>query len=154
MHLTLKFLGGISPDTAERVTAVMKEAALGLPPFVLGVRGLGIFPDQRRVQIIWAGITGDLTVLDQVQKRLDAGLTGLGFPVESRAFTAHLTLARIRDDASRSERETMGNLALATGFEGGEFVVDAISLIRSDLRREGPLYTRMVTLPFSRPGEA
>ncbi len=149
IHLTLKFLGAISPDAVAPIARVMREAGQNTPPFVLGVHGLGVFPNQKRVQIVWAGVTGDVTKLVELQKRLDGGLAGLGFAAESRAFTAHLTLARMREDASPAEREAAGNLVQATRFEGGDFAVDSISLIRSELRREGPLYTRIAAVPFS-----
>lgn len=148
IHLTLKFLGGISPDTVSGVTQAMEEAALGVSPLRLGVRGLGVFPNGKRVQVVWAGLTGDTAELTQVQKELDSALARLGFTPESRPFTAHLTLARMRDEASAAEREAVGALVESTSFEGGEFVVYSLSLMRSQLRREGPIYTRLTSVPF------
>jgi RNA 2',3'-cyclic 3'-phosphodiesterase len=148
IHLTLKFLGGISPDTVSGVTQAMEEAVLGVAPFRLGVGGLGVFPDVKHVRVVWAGLTGDTAVLTQMQKDLDIALSRLGFTPESRPFTAHLTLARMRDEASPAERETVGKLVESTSFEGGDFVVDSLSLMRSQLRREGSIYTRMAAVPF------
>ncbi len=148
IHLTLKFLGGISRDTVSGVTEAMEEAALGVSPLKLGVNGLGVFPNAKRVQVVWAGLTGDMATLIQVQKDLDTALARLGFTPESRPFTAHLTLARMRDEASATEREGVGKLVESTSFEGGEFVADSLSLMRSELRREGPIYTRVASVPF------
>jgi 2'-5' RNA ligase len=148
IHLTLKFLGGISPDTVPGVTQAMEEAALGVSPLRLCVSGLGVFPNARRVQVVWAGLTGDTAELSQVQKDLDTALARLGFTPESRPFTAHLTLARMRDEASAAEREAVGKLVESTSFEGGDFVADSLSLMRSQLRREGPIYTRIASVPF------
>ena len=148
MHLTLKFLGDIGPDSIPNIREVMEEAALYTAPFKLGVSGAGVFPNMRRIQIIWAGINGDLTNLAELQKKLDAGLEKLGFAPESRPFTAHLTLARMRDEASPAERETAGKIIDATQFDASEFQVDAINLIKSELKREGPVYTRVLSVPL------
>jgi 2'-5' RNA ligase len=148
IHLTLKFLGGISPDTVSGVTQAMEEAALGVSPFRVGVGGLGAFPNSKHAQVVWAGLTGDTATLAQLQKDLDIALARLGFTPESRPFTAHLTLARMRDEASPPEREALGKLVESTSFEAGDFVVDSLSLMRSQLRREGPIYTRMTSVPF------
>ena len=145
IHLTLKFLGGISQDTVSGVTQAMEEAALGTAPFRLGVSGLGVFPNEKRVQVVWAGVSGDIEGLTQLQKELDSLLAKLGFAPESRPFTAHLTLARMRDEASPSEREALGKLVYSTAFEGGDFQVASMSLMRSQLRREGPIYTRIAS---------
>ena len=148
IHLTLRFLGGISADTVAGVTQAMEEAALGAAPFRLVVSGLGVFPNPKRVQVVWAGLMGEVDRLTQLQRDLDSALTKLGFTPESRPFTAHLTLARMRDEASPFEREAVGRLVESTRFDGGEFPVDSISLIRSQLRKEGPIYTRMVAVPL------
>ena len=148
IHLTLKFLGGISVDTIPQVTKIMGEAASGYTPFRLAVRGLGVFPSPGRAQVVWVGLEGEVERLAQIQKRLDSGLESLGFVPESRAFTPHLTLARMRDDASLAEREAMGKLVTATSFEAGDFVVESISLMKSQLTREGAIYSRLAAVPL------
>lgn len=149
IHLTLKFLGGISPDTVAGVKGAMEEAAIGTSPFRLGVGGLGVFPNPKRVQVVWAGLTGDMAALTQLQKDLDTALAALGFTPESRPFTAHLTLARMRDEASPAEREAIGKLVESTPFQGGDFGVATFSLMRSQLRREGAIYSQMASVPLN-----
>jgi RNA 2',3'-cyclic 3'-phosphodiesterase len=146
IHLTLKFLDSITEDTATAVTGVMEEAAIICGPFRLTLKGLGVFPNARKVQVVWAGVGGDIVKLVDLQKELDSGLSSLGFTPESRPFSAHLTLARMKDEAGASDREAMGRLIEATSFEGGEFQVDSFSLMRSQLRREGPLYTPLASV--------
>jgi 2'-5' RNA ligase len=149
IHLTLKFLGGISVDSISDVTHVIEKAAAGTPCFRLAVSGLGVFPNLQRVQIVWAGVTGELDELSRLQKRIDAGLESLRFIPESRPFTAHLTIARIRDEASPTERQSIGQLVAKTGFEGGEFNVESVSLMKSQLTREGPIYSRLASIAIS-----
>jgi 2'-5' RNA ligase len=150
IHLTLKFLGNIAVDRTGEITRAMEEAVHGISPFRLEVKGLGVFPNLRRVQVAWVGISGEIDKLSQLQKRIETNLTPLGFAPESRAFTPHLTLARLRDRASLDERQRFGQLIANTKFEVAYTIeVDAISLMRSQLTREGAIYSRISLVELS-----
>ncbi len=143
IHLTLKFLGNIAIDRTGEITGAMEEAAQGMPPFHLEVKGLGVFPNLKRVQIAWVGVSGEVANLGVLQQRLESNLARLGFAPESRPFTSHLTLARLRQQASLDERQRFGQLIAGTRFDAGVINVDAISLMRSQLTREGAIYSRI-----------
>ncbi len=144
IHLTLKFLGNIAVDRIPEITRAMEETTRGLSPFHLEVKGLGVFPNLRRVQVAWVGISGEVDKLGQLQQRIDSSLVPLGFTAESRAFTPHLTLARLRDQASPDERQRFGQLIADTRFEASyTIIVAAISLMKSQLTREGAIYSRI-----------
>jgi len=143
IHLTLKFLGNIAIDRTGEITRAMEEAAQTVPPFHLEVKGMGVFPNLKRVQVAWVGISGEVAKLGALQQRIDSNLALLGFAPESRPFTSHLTLARLRNQASLDERQRFGRLIAGTRFEAGAIKVDAISLMRSQLTREGAIYSRI-----------
>lgn len=144
IHLTLKFLGNISIDKIGEITGAMEEAARGISPFHLEVSGLGAFPNLKRVQVVWVGLGGEISRLSQLQKRIESNLAPLGFTAESRAFTPHLTLARVRDQASPDERQRLGQSIASTGLEKSlDIRVDAVSLMKSQLTREGAIYSRI-----------
>jgi len=146
VHLTLKFLGGVDGDKISPITAAMAEAVKGVPPFSLKVEDLGAFPNLRRVQVVWVGVSGEVNKLAHLQQRLESNLEGLGFAPEKRRFTPHLTLARVRDRASADEREALGQIISGTKFEAaGSFPVEAVNLMKSQLTREGALYSRIST---------
>ena len=144
IHLTLKFLGNIASNKIGEITKAMEDAARTIPPFHLEVKGLGAFPNLKRVQVVWAGLKGDIDKLNQLQQRLESNLRDSGFTPETRAFTSHLTLARVRDQASLDERQRLGQLIADTGFEAVHAIeVDAVSLMKSQLTREGAIYSRL-----------
>ncbi|MFC1993528.1 RNA 2',3'-cyclic phosphodiesterase [Chloroflexota bacterium] len=106
----------------------------------------------RRVQVAWVGVGGEIDKLAQLQERIEASLARLGFPRESRRFTAHLTLARFRDRASPEEQQELGQLIADTRFEANTAIeVDAISLMKSQLTREGAIYTRIGSVGLNKP---
>ena len=144
MHLTLKFLGNIDSGLTGKITAAMEEACRGIHPFSLEISGLGVFPNARRVRVVWVGLTGETETLGQLQKRIDDSLAPLGFTAEARAFTPHFTLARVREQATPDERQALGRLVAGTTMVGGGSLnVNAVHLMRSQLTREGPIYSRI-----------
>jgi len=144
IHLTLKFLGSISADLVAEITRAIGAAAPGTVPFRLRTGALGVFPNPKRVQVVWVGLEGELDKLNHLQQKLETSLAPLGFPPEGRRFTPHLTLARLRDRASAAEREEMGKLVAETRLDDAtEITVDAVSLMKSELTRAGPVYTRI-----------
>ena len=152
IHLTLKFLGSIAVDKISQITKSMSEAVQGISPFHLEVKELGAFPNLRRVQVVWVGISGEVDRLGQLQQRIESNLARLGFAPESRPFTPHLTLARLRNQASLDERQRLGELIAGTRFEVAYTIkVDTISLIRSQLTREGAIYSRISAVGLNKP---
>jgi len=144
IHLTLKFLGNIAADRVEGITGVMEESARGISPFRLEVKGLGVFPNLKRVQVAWVGVSGEADKLVQLQSRLESNLAPLGFAPERRRFTPHLTLARVRSQTSPDERQRLGQLIADATFEATHPIdVEAISLMKSQLTREGAIYSRI-----------
>ena len=152
IHLTLKFLGNISAEKIDDITGAISEAAREVSPFRLEVQGLGVFPNPRRVQVAWVGISGEVDKLVRLQQGIDVNLTPLGFAPESRSFTPHLTLARLRNRASPDERQRFGQLIADTTLETVYGInVDAVNLMKSQLTRTGAIYSRISSVSLKKP---
>ena len=152
IHLTMKFLGNIAVDRVEGITRAMEEAVRGISPFQLKVKELGVFPNFKRVQVAWVGLSGEVDKLAQLQKRIESNLTPLGFAPESRPFAPHLTLARLRAQTSPDEKQRFGQLIANTTFEAAHTIeVDAINLIKSQLTREGAIYSQINSIRLEKP---
>ena len=152
IHLTLKFLGNIDIDRVSAITKAIETAVQGISPFHLEVKDLGAFPNLRRFQVVWVGVSGEVEKLGQLQQRIESKLTPLGFTAEARPFTPHLTLARLRNQASLDERQRLGHLIASTKFEVVYSIeVEAINLIKSQLTGEGAIYSRISSLKLDKP---
>ena len=143
IHLTLKFLGDITSDKVAEVLDGIKSGVDGISSFQIQLAGLGIFPNLARTQVVWAGITGGMDQLKQLQKNIEIEMDKQGIPRENRTFTPHLTLARVRNHATSEERKRLGDLVTGTPFTGGAMRVDSVNLMKSQLTRQGALYTRL-----------
>lgn len=143
IHLTLSFLGNIAAGRVGEITGTMEESAKGMLPFSLELKEMGVFPNPQRTRVAWVGLGGEVDKLLQLQKQLESNLELIGFKAEERAFTPHLTLARVNERASPDERQRFGRLVMGTRFETSGFRANALSLMRSQLFRAGAVYSRL-----------
>ena len=144
IHVTLKFLGNISPQKVAEITRVMEQASQGVSPFQLQITDVGAFPNMRQPRVLWVGIKGELDKMTVWQKRIDNGLVPLGFAKEARAFTPHLTLARLRENCSPGDRRDLGELVMKTHVEVDyKVAVNSLSLMKSQLLPGGAVYSRL-----------
>jgi RNA 2',3'-cyclic 3'-phosphodiesterase len=144
MHLTLKFLGDQGPDKIEVVKKVLAASAASCRPFTLSTGPTGCFPNPKNLRIFWLGLEGEIDRLVSLHKGIEDGLAKEGFPPENRPFTAHLTLARLRDECTMQERASFASLIQSARFEPAvSFAVERITLMKSTLTPRGPLYNRV-----------
>lgn len=140
-HLTLRFLGPTPADKIEEIRAAIQLAAENVRPFALELKGVGCFPNNRSPRVIWVGLAGEETMM-QLQTQLEDSLAELLIKSETRPFSAHLTLARIRDDATPASRRRVGEAVENMAYEPGfKFPVDHVSFIKSVLKPAGPEYS-------------
>jgi len=144
IHLTLKFLGNISPQKVSQISRVMEQASQGVSPFQLEIAEVGAFPNLKQPRVLWLGIRGEVDKLVAWQQHIDNGLVPLGFAKETRAFTPHLTLARLREGISPQDRRDFGELVMKTPVEVNYKVrVSSLNLMKSQLLPGGAVYSRL-----------
>ncbi len=148
IHLTLKFLGNVSPGNLNNLVDVMKCEALRHQPNRFCVAGCGAFPNRARPRVIWVGVNGTRE-LDNLQHAIDRETARLGYPSEERKFSPHLTLGRVSQHANPTEVRQVGDAlsGLSVG-ELGHVSVSAIMLYRSDLKPGGAIYTPLASAPL------
>lgn len=90
LHLTLVFLGECSPQQTAAAKAVLDAAPVA--PFTLTIDRVGCFRRQGG-DIWWAGACENKT-LTALQQDVAERLTVLGFSLDNRNFSPHITLGR------------------------------------------------------------
>ena len=151
IHLTLKFLGDIAAAKISDITSTIEEASREIAPFSLEVKGLGVFPNFKRVRVVWVGVGGDTSRLKLLQQHIESNLVPFGFARESRPFTPHLTLARVRERIAPTEQQSFGQLIAGASFEAAhQFTVDSINLMHSQLTREGAIYRQLTAVSLKK----
>jgi len=147
IHLTLKFLGSVSGETIPEIVGAMSLVAQPVSPFTLQIGGTGAFPNWQRPQVVWVGVGGEMGRLTTLQRELEAALSSLGFPPESRPFSPHLTLGRLRERVTPEDRRRFGLWAQSVKFEASlSFEVNAVRLMKSQLTSSGPIYSQLASV--------
>jgi len=149
IHVTLKFLGDAPQEAIGEVQAALDAAVQGHGPFNLRAEGVGAFPNTSRPRVVWAGIEGDVRQLKALRRSVEEYVSPLGYPTEGRSYTPHLTLGRVQNGIPRRQLEAVG--ALVENNTVGELArwrVDAVSLMRSELKPDGAVYTEVYRVPL------
>jgi len=137
-HVTLKFLGDTEEGLVPEIVSAMRESAAGVLPFTLKVRGSGAFPNLSRPRVLWVGLEG-ADPLARIAKSLDEHLRALGFSVEARPWSAHVTLARVRGPRGLDRAQEILRRHAEETF--AEVPIEEIRLKKSVLGPGGPEYS-------------
>jgi 2'-5' RNA ligase len=137
IHLTIRFLGNISPPMVDVIHEEMKQVSFS--PFDIELRGLGAFPRLNRPRVVWAGIKKGADELVDIIEQLEPRLRGLGFRPDAKGFSPHLTIARVRSGRNRIQLgKAVGELK---NHDFGVIRAECLRLKRSVLTPRGPIYT-------------
>jgi RNA 2',3'-cyclic 3'-phosphodiesterase len=148
IHLTLKFLGDVSPEKLERIAVALKDEIKSRERFSMTVNGLGVFPNSSHPRIIWIGLTAPPALIE-LQRCVEQFSSRMGYAPEERPFSPHLTIGRIGQAATQAglaeikaalDSHSIGNI--------GTVQVDSLNIYKSDLQAGGPVYTRLYRIPM------
>ncbi len=139
IHLTLKFLGNVLQDREAAVTEAVEAAVAGTKPFPLVISGFGVFPQRGAPRVVWVGCEPS-PALEILQHRIEQRLEPVGFPLELRTFSPHLTLGRAKRGARPSDFGDLRTLIHELDHSAESFV-EHVDLMESTLGRDGPRYT-------------
>ena len=143
IHLTLKFYGEVKPAIIPALQTALSAAVEGHAPMALTLQGLGMFPNAVAPRVVWAGLAGELEQVRVLQKAIEQGAAALGFAPEKRAFTPHLTLGRVTEAVRPLDRSALAQAVKTTALAPVAFTATEVSLMQSDLRPTGAVYTRL-----------
>lgn len=158
-HLTLRFLGDTEAGRRAAIGQGLARIVREHGPFRLHLGGAGVFPNWSRMRVVWIGLDGDTDPLARLQAAVEALARSLGFEAETRGFSPHITLARVRRGAPPAELRQAAQVVqrwaeeLARRPQTQSWPVDAVHYIRSQLSPQGARYTGLGRYPLGEGGE-
>ena len=153
MHITVKFLGDIEDELAEKVQDAVRGPVRDIVRIEIPLTRLGAFPRPREPRVLWIGPGEDWEQTDPGRRLADAvrsiadACERLGAARDEQRWHPHLTLARIRAGESRAGRAIAESGVLDRAVSGGTLRMDTLTLMKSVMRPEGPLHTELWRLP-------
>ena len=139
IHVTMRFLGNVTPRTVEAVFEEMKKTQFA--PFNVQIKGLGAFPDVRHPRVVWAGITEGANELRGIFSQVEPRLRALGFAPDEKGFSPHLTIARVR--SARNKAQLSQFVTENAGYDFGTIRAECFRLKQSVLSPRGPVYSTL-----------
>lgn len=148
LHLTLKFIGEVAEEEVEAIVGALKTVAQMTEPFSFTVKGVGGFPDLRRPRVLWVGVEKTPPLM-RLQQLVERAMEQLGYAPEGRTYHPHVTIGRVKSLSGIEKIRAILNQYI--DFDFGSVPVNHMILFRSDLSRDGPTYTPLALLPFTKP---
>lgn len=148
IHLTIQFLGDVSPGNLERLAEALRSEVAAHPIFSLTGESIGAFPNARRARVLWVSVQPS-PALQALARSIQNINKRMGYPPEEREFSPHLTIGRVRQQVNATDlniiRQALESYPVCAF---GSFTVDSVSIFKSDLKPDGPIYTRLYSLPL------
>jgi RNA 2',3'-cyclic 3'-phosphodiesterase len=132
LHITLKFLGNVEDSTAAGIATVLGGIVLDYTPFEMHVMNIGGFPSLGNPRVLFIALSEN-PLLSSLQDRIEGELEPFGFSKEKHGFLPHVTIGRIKNRLRIKEPLPVP--------ERGKFIMDEIGVIKSELHRDGSIYT-------------
>ena len=147
LHLTTKFIGEWPPERLEELTAALRPLG-SRGPIEIALRGMGWFPNPHSPRVLFAAVHAG-PELEQLARDTDSVCARLGIEPETKRFSPHLTLARVKNPVPLPPLRQA--LAALQTQEFGSFTAHKFSLYLSKPGPAGSIYTELAEVPFQSP---
>lgn len=147
IHVTVVFMGNVKEEDIDPVSKVLERTCSKYGPFVIRVKGVGVFSSLRNPRVLWIGIEGDIERMRHFRNRLQKELRHFGIKEETKKFSPHLTVGRFKKGFNQSNRlrELIERYRDVTSPKA---TVKELVLFKSELRPEGAIYTKLNSWPL------
>ena len=149
IHLTIKFLGDIDEQVIDPLLGAIGQAVGSQPSVIVPLDRLGAFPRPQNPRVLWVGPSENWERGTEVKRvtdlhgSIEQACEDLGFLRETKPFSPHLTLARIK----AGEHQVGVALAISGVLDRplslGSLAVESVVLMRSELNPTGSVYTKL-----------
>jgi RNA 2',3'-cyclic 3'-phosphodiesterase len=149
IHLTIAFLGDTDKSRIEPIRNVIEQAMTGHQAFRIPIERFGVFPRLQQPRVIWVGASeswergADGARLVTLHRTIEDCCRSLGVASEGKPLSPHLTLARIKAGDRQVGLALAQRGVLDRQVAGGSLAINAITLMKSQLRPTGPVYTKL-----------
>ena len=148
LHVTLKFLGDLSLNDLPQLIRVVTHSVRHIDSFDLTFQGVDAFPNRESPKTIWIGCREGSEELIQLAASIDEGLFSIGYPKETRRFSPHLTIGRVKKSVQGLTQGLTSLFAEHRDPLFGSCSVSEVQIFSSELTRRGPIYDELAVIPL------
>lgn len=142
LHFTLRFFGDLDEEAVARVNEITGGVAATVGPIRARLEGTGTFPPAGPPRVYWIGVGLGRDPLVRLARALELAYRDARLGRGDKPFAPHLTIGRARTERGPRRSPPAGPRDFGRlTFSGLEFIVQRVSVVRSDLSPHGPAYT-------------
>lgn len=138
LHITLKFLGDTKESLIENISNELQTLIEKTKAFKLELNKFGVFRRGGEPRILWVSMKESKQLLYFVGE-IEESFCKFDYPKEERKFNPHVTLLRFHGNEDYNK---ILNL-LEVNLPSLSFFVNKVSLIKSELKQTGSVYTTL-----------
>jgi RNA 2',3'-cyclic 3'-phosphodiesterase len=149
IHLTLKFLGDMDERVIDPLRAALEQAIGSQIVVNVPLERLGAFPRPQSPRVLWVGPSenwekgAEAKRIAEIHGAIEQACEGLRFLRETKPFSPHLTLARIKVGERQVGVVLAKGGALDRPLSLGSLAVESVVLMKSALKPTGSVYTKL-----------
>ena len=128
IHISLSFLGEVNDPELEEIKSKLDNISKSYEKFKITIDSILLIPNRNFIRVVALDVKSD--ILESLRKEIVKSLDG-------KSHSAHLTLARV--SSIDDKKKFIENVNIA--YPSLTFDIDGICLIKSELRKSGPVYT-------------
>jgi RNA 2',3'-cyclic 3'-phosphodiesterase len=149
LHVTLKFIGEQPEETVMQIENALKNVSRNAVE--IHFHSYGFFPTAKAARVFWIGMDASPQLV-ALASSIDETMAMLGIARQDRAFSPHITLARVGSGAPRWRKKDGPNrifqrlqekLAAMGAPEFGTMTAREFFLYRSQLSPKGSQYSKL-----------
>lgn len=136
LHITFQFFHDIDQKDIAELKQQMDQ--ISMAPFELEIKGIGAFPSEDYIRVIWAGAESEkMQQLNNVISNHDVE------DDNGNSFKPHVTLLRVEDLSIDRKRKLQRTMREFQDHSFGSIKVDSVKLYESVLNSKGTVYKEL-----------
>ena len=148
MHITIKFIGEFNPDHQSSIQKDLRSHLGNFGEIKLSFGEMGVFPNSRNPKIIWLSLN-EHGQLIQLARVVDLITSNYGYLKEKRKFSPHLTIGRVKNNASSKDKELLAQkIANNESMNIKPSIINKLNFKKSSLTPQGPIYSTLFIIPL------
>ena len=147
-HLTIRFLGNVDTNRLDALIEKLQGACRDFAPMKLRAEHIGYFPERGFPRVIWVSVSDEHQKLIHLHRAIQTATIEFTSEPAENEFAGHITLGRAKK-IKRRETDILNIFANRMRQRSfGEWTVNSIELLKSDLLPDGAQHTVLTTIPL------
>lgn len=134
IHITISFLGELDDKKVKDVCDILDSICKKYKKFEVDVRNLKMIPSPSYIRVLAFEVVSDRGEIKRLSSEIEEVVGGKVKP-------PHLTLCRVKKIANKSD--VVSGVRRFENAALGRFVVNSVCLMKSELKKTGPVYTKL-----------